>query len=113
MSAAEHLGQCLIAAAEIKNVGQRPVLLKMRQQETQQKALAAAGRPEDGGMRDVLVVQVEEIKRVMVGLQEREVLIVQPGIVRLAGLRRKKKCEVGVICIQQPDAPEVMGMIAG
>ena len=82
---AEERRQLPVAVPEIENDRQRVVLLRVRDQEVQQEALAAAGGAEDQRVPDVLDVQVEGVRRVMRRLEDRQRL---PSQVRADGVRR-------------------------
>ena len=58
--------------AEIEDDGQRVVLLRVRHEEVQQEALAAARRAEHQRVADVLDVQVEGVRRVVRRLEDGE-----------------------------------------
>src|SRR5437016_6331323 len=71
--ALEKPSQIFVAASQIKDVGERLVLLQMHEKEIQKETLAAAGRPKNGRVRDVLIMQVKEIGRPVIGFQDRQV----------------------------------------
>jgi hypothetical protein len=52
----------------------------VRQQEIYQKRLAAPGSSQNQRMGDVGAMQVQEVRRRMVRLQQREILTVQVGL---------------------------------
>ena len=72
IAAAEQRRQLPIAVTEVEDDGLRRVLLRVRDQEVQQKALAAAGRAEDERVADVLDVQVEGVRRAVRRLEDGE-----------------------------------------
>ena len=69
---AEQRRQLAVAVTDVEDDGLRRVLLRVRDQEVQQKALAASGRPKDEGVADVLDVQVEGVRRLVGRLEDRQ-----------------------------------------
>ena len=72
VAAAEQRRELPVAVPEIEDDRERVVLLRVRDQEVEQEALAAAGGTEDQRVADVLDVQVEGVRRVMRRLEDRE-----------------------------------------
>ena len=75
IGAAEQLRQALEAPAQIENEGVRLVLLEIGDQEIQQERLSRAGPPENHGVGHVAVVEIQEVRRVVVGLKDREIFL--------------------------------------
>ena len=73
IGAAKEAGKVLIAAAQVKDISERPILLQVRQQEIHQKTLAAAGGAENCGVGNVLVMEIEKVRRADPGLKDRQV----------------------------------------
>ena len=69
---AQQRRQLPVAVPEVEDDGQRLVLLRVRHQEVQQEALAAARGAEDQRVADVLHVQVEGVRRLVRRLEHRE-----------------------------------------
>ena len=67
---AKECRQLAIAVADIEDDGQRVVLLRVRDQEVEQKALAAAGRAQHERVPDVLNVQVEGVRACRCGVSK-------------------------------------------
>ena len=65
IAAVEERRELPIAVAEVEDDRQRVVLLGVRHQEVQQEALAAAGRAEHERVPDVVDVQVEVVRRLV------------------------------------------------
>src|SRR5215813_9014187 len=57
ISAVKEPGQIFVAGAQVKDVRERRVLLKMRQEKIQQEALSAAARAKDGRVGNILIMQ--------------------------------------------------------
>ena len=70
ISALQECRELAIAVPEIEDDGQRIVLLRVRDQEVDEKALAAAGGAEHQRVADILHVQVERVRRVMRRLED-------------------------------------------
>ena len=73
-AAAEQRGQLLVAPAEVEDDRDGVVLLRVREDEVQQERLAAPGRAQDERVADIVVVQVPEVRRLVLGLEDREAL---------------------------------------
>ena len=67
---AEERRQLPVAVSDVEDDGLRRVLLRVRDQEVQQEALAAAGRAEDERVADVLHVEVEGVRRAVRRLED-------------------------------------------
>ncbi len=53
-------------------------------------------------MRDIPAVEIQEVRRAMVGLQQSEVLAVQVRVPRFARTVREQKCQIGVVRVHEP-----------
>ena len=71
---AENAGQRLKAAADIEDVGERLVLLRVLQNEICEKTLARASGTQNERVGDIAVVQIQVIRSGMVGFKHGEVL---------------------------------------
>ena len=91
VGAAEQLGQAFKASAQIKDEGVRRILLHAGDQKIQQERLARAGTPQDHGVRDVTVMEIQEIRRVMIGLEDRQILRAEMAVARIPGSRVNRK----------------------
>ena len=77
VAAVEERRELPIAVPEIEDDRQRVVLLGVHHQEVQQEALAAAGGAEDERVTDVVHVQIEVVRRLVLGLEDCQGLGVQ------------------------------------
>ena len=68
----EQRGELPVAVPEVEDERRRVVLLRVRYQEVQEEALAAAGRAEDERVSDVLNVDAPMKRRVVFGLEHGE-----------------------------------------
>ena len=76
---AEQRRQLAVAVTDVEDDGLRRVLLGVRNQEVQQKALAASRRSKDEGVADVLNVEVERVRRPVGSLERRRAPPVADG----------------------------------
>ena len=95
VAAAQQRGELSVAVPEIKDHGERLVLLRVRDDEVQQEALAAAGRAQDQRVPDVLDVQVEGVRRVVRRLEDRQSLSLKVRVDSLALIECEDKAQVG------------------
>ena len=85
-AAPELAHQPLVAAAEIEDHRERVVFLRVRDKEVQQERLAVIrSRPEHERVAHIVVMQVPEIGRLVLGFKHRETR--SPGEVRAGPLR--------------------------
>src|ERR1017187_9596282 len=113
-AAAEQRGQLFVTPAEIEDHGDGVVLLRMRDDEVEQERLPRAGRALDEGVTDVVMVEVPEIWRLVLGLEDREALAASElGARARSGVERKEKAQVRDIGVEDSQTPEVVGRIAG
>ncbi len=64
-------------------------------------------------MRDLAVVQVQEVRRAVVGFEHRQVLRAEMRVRLLARQDRKQKRQVGVVGVQQVQLAEIERIVAG
>ena len=110
---AEERRQLSIAVPDVENHGLRRVLLRVRDEEVQQKALAASGRAENERVTDVLHVQVEGVRRPVRRLEHGQRLPPQMGAHRLAVIEREQEAQIGEIRFEQREPPEIVRAVAG
>ena len=101
------------AATEIENEGVRVILLQIRDQEVQQEGLSGAGAAENHGVRDILVVEIEKVRCVVAGFEDREILLPQMGVAGFAAGEREQERVVGVVGIEKIKRPQVPSVVAG
>ncbi len=101
IGAAEQLRQAFKTSAQVENEGVRCVLLETGDQEIEQKRLPRAGSPEDHGVRDIAVMEIQKIRRVVIGLKDRQILRAQVPVADFARIERKQKREVRVVGVRQ------------
>src|SRR5579864_5614024 len=110
--ALEYLRKRLEAAADIKNEGQRLVLLRVLQQKNAKIGLATACHPENQGMGNVAGVQVEEVGRAVIGFDDCQALRAEMWVRLFAGKDRKQKRQVGVVRVEHVQLAEVHRIVA-
>jgi hypothetical protein len=74
--AAEQRGELLEAGTQIEDEGDRVVLLRVRQQEVQEKRLPGAGGTEDQRVTDVFMMEAPLVWRVLFGAECRQAVAV-------------------------------------
>src|SRR3984957_14201 len=102
--ALEYRRKRMEAAADIKDEGQRLVLLCVLQQKNAKIGLATAAHPENKGVGNAAGMQVEIVWRAVVGFERSQVLRAEMRVGLLAGKDRKQKRQIGVIRVQRPRA---------
>ena len=55
------------------------------------KRLTGAGSAENHGVRDILVMQVQKVGRVMAGFEHREIFLAEMGVARFARMQREEE----------------------
>ena len=89
--ALEQPGQAAKAPAQIEDESVRFVLLQIGNQEVQQEGFARTGAPENDGVRNVPMMQIEEVGGVVAGLKDRQVFPFQMLIHGLAGMEGEQE----------------------
>ena len=74
---------------------------------------ARAGHAEDERVRHLAVMQVQKVRRAVVGFEHRKVLRAKMRVRLLARQDRKQKREVGVVRVQQIQLAEIERVVAG
>jgi hypothetical protein len=64
-------------------------------------------------VRDIVVMQVQKVRRVVVGFKHREIFLPEMLIARLATVQRKEKGKIRVVGIEQIQVTEVEDVVAG
>ena len=113
VGAAEELRDAPEAAPEVEEEGVGAVLLGVRGEEVEEEALPGAGLPEDERVGDVLGVEVEVVERLVLGLEEGQVLVAQVSVPGLALREREDEGEVGGVAVGQEEPPQVVGVAPG
>ena len=75
--------------------------------------LPAARHPKDQRVGDLAVMQVQKVRRAVVGFEHGQVLRAEMGVRLLARKDREQKRQVGVVRVQQIQLAEVERVVAG
>src|SRR5438105_2117532 len=110
---AKQFGQTLEASAQIEDKRPGIVLLEVADEKIQQKRFPGARAAENHGVRDVAVMEVQKVRRVVVRFQDREILLLEMAVLRLAAVEGKEKGIVRVVRVQEIEGAEIPGVIAG
>ena len=103
----------LVAAAEIEDHRERVVLLRVGDEKVEQERLAGPGGALHERVPDIVVMEVPEIRRLMLGFKHRQTR--SPSEVRAgprASVQREEKAQIGDIRIQQRQPAEIVRAVA-
>jgi len=101
------------ASTQIEDEGVRLVLLEIGDQKIEKERFASTGAAQNHGVRHIAVMKIQEVRGVVVGLQNGKIFLSEMGIARLATVKGKEKREVRVIRIEQIQRAQVEDVIAG
>ena len=110
---AEDRGQRLEAAANIEDKRQWMVLLRILEQEVAEVGLAASGHAQNQGVRNFAVVQVQKVRRGIIGFKDRQVFRAEMLIPLLSRQNCEEKREIRVVRVQQQQAAQIHHVVAG
>src|SRR5208282_1479613 len=65
------------------------------------------------GVCDIAVVEIQKVGGVVVGLKDREILLPEMGIARLATVKGEEKREIRIVGVQQIQGTQVVSVVAG
>src|SRR5713226_8441022 len=108
VSTLQECGELAIAVPEIEDDGQRVVLLRVRDQEVDEEALAAPGGPKDQRMTHVLHVQVERVRRVVRRLEDGQRFLMEMRADPFALIEGEQKTEIREVGLQQREPAQVV-----
>src|ERR1700722_7969098 len=89
----------------------RVVFLEIRDEEIQKETFAGARSSENHGVRHVAVVEIQKIRRVVIGLEDREIFLPEMLIARLATVKGEEKREVRVVGVEQVQRTQVEDVV--
>ena len=110
---AEELRKTLKAAAQVEDEGVGIVFLEIGNQEIQEKRFSRARAPENHGVGDVAVMEVQEVRGVVIGFEDREIFRAEMIIAPLATVEGKEKREIRIVRVEQIQETQVEGVVAG
>ena len=111
VAAAQQRGELSIAVPEIEDHGQRLVLLRVGDEEVQEKALAAARGAQHQRVPDVLDVQIERVRRVVRRLEDRQRLSLEVCAHSFALIEREHEAQIRRIRFQQRQTAQVVSAV--
>ena len=111
--AAKELREAFEASAQIEDEGVRIVFLKIGDEEIEQETFAGAGSPKNHGVGHIAVVEIQVVRRVVIGLQDREIFLAQMGVAGLATVKGEEKREIRVVGVEQIQGTQVEDVVAG
>src|SRR6266480_2704964 len=100
---AKQFGQTLEASAQIEDKRPGIVLLEVADEKIQQKRFPGARAAENHGVRDVAVMEVQKVRRVVVRFQDREILLLEMAVLRLAAVDGKDLVELRRRAVHFPE----------
>src|SRR6266436_3154535 len=101
------------AASQVEDERMGLILLEIGNEEIQQEGFPCAGSPEDHGVRHVAVMEIQEVGRMVVGLQDGQILLPEMTVARLATVKGEEKREIRIVRIEQIQGTQVVGVVAG
>ncbi len=110
---AEDAGKRFVAATDIEDVGLGCIFLGVLQEKDGEKCFARSGLPEDQRVRNLPAMEVQVVRRRVVGFENRKILAAQISIGFLAGQDREQETQIGVVGIEQQQRAQVEGVVAG
>src|SRR5262249_31351444 len=96
---------------EIEDEGYGSIFLQIGDQKVEQEGFPAAGAPQNHGVRGVTVVQVQEVRRAVIGFEHGQVFLTQVRVPGRARMERKQEGKVGIVGVQKIEVTQVEGMI--
>ena len=87
----------------------RLVLLKIGDQEVQQERFPRTGAAENDGVRYVPMMQIQEVGRVVAGLKDGQVLLLQVMVHGVPAMEGKQERVVRVVGVGDAEPPEIEG----
>src|SRR5271154_4317934 len=106
----EQLCEAFKASTQIEDEGVRSIFLQVRDEEIQEKRFPGAGPAENHGVSHIPVMEVQEVRRVMVGLENRKIFLPKMRVARLATVQGEEKREVGIVGVEQVQGAQVESM---
>src|SRR5262249_12560550 len=85
----------------------------MSQKEIETETLAAAGSPQDDGVGDILIMEIQKVRGSVVGFEDGQVFRPEMSVLGLSSLERKEKGEIRIVGIEEPQPAQVVGVVAG
>src|ERR1700730_15828549 len=100
-----------VAVSEIENDRQGVVLLRVRDQEVDEKALPGSGGAQDQRVTDVLHVQVERVRRLVRRLKDGQRVLTEMGADPIALIEGEQKTKVRKVRLQHREPSRVVSAV--
>ena len=91
IGAAKQPRQAFETAAQIKDEGVRVVLLQVRDEKVQEERFSRSRAAQNHGVGHVTVMKIQEVRRVVVGFENREIFLPEVPVLGLATVKREEK----------------------
>src|SRR6266436_5486264 len=91
----------------------RIVFLEIGDEEIQQERFPRARSAKNHGVGHIAVVEIQEVRGVVVGLEDREILLPEMEVARLATVKGEEKREIRIIGVKQIQRTQVEDVVAG
>src|SRR5882762_508357 len=91
----------------------RIVFLEIGDEEIQQERFPGARSPKNHGVGHIAVVEIQEVRGVVVGLEDREIFLPEMLIARLATVKGEQKREIRIVGVEQIQVTEIKDVVAG
>src|SRR6266851_157008 len=113
VGAAEEMCKALEAPAQVENKRVRVVFLQVGDEEVEEERFASTSAPKNHGMGDVVVMEVQEVRGVVVRFENRKILLTEMPVLRLATVKGEEKRIICVVGIEKIQRTEVKSVISG
>ena len=87
IGAAEEMREAFKTSAQIEDERVRVVFLEIGDEEIKQKRFTRTRPAENHGVGDIAVMQIQKVRRVMIGFEHREIFLAEMLVARLATVR--------------------------
>ena len=91
IGAAEQLREAFKTSAQVEDERVRVVFLQIGDQEIEEERFSRAGPAENHGVGHIAVMEVQKVRRVVVGFENREIFLAEMLVARLATVEGKEK----------------------
>src|SRR5882762_1751812 len=105
--------KALEAPAQVKDERPRFVFLEIGDEKVQKERLASTSASKNHGMGDVVVMEVQEVRGVVVRFEDSQVLLTEMRVLTLATVESEEKGIICIIGIEKIQGSEVKSVIAG
>src|SRR5208283_5283354 len=71
------------------------------------------GSSENHGVRHIAVMEIQVVRRVVVGLKDRQILLPEMEVARLATVKGEEKREIRIVGVEQVQGTQVEDVVGG